>query len=57
MKQHPPVALRAFPPLSQRCALRARGRSQRGGAALARLPSLGARQFLASRAQGDRVKN
>ncbi len=57
MKQHPPVALRAFPPLSQRCALRARGRSQRGGAALARLPSLGARQFLASRAQGDQVKN
>ena len=33
------------------------GRSQRGGAALARLPSLGARQFLASRAQGDQVKN
>ena len=35
---HPPVALRAFPPLSQRCALRAGGRSQRGGAALAREP-------------------
>ena len=29
-------ALRTFPPLSQRCALRARGRPQRGGAALAR---------------------
>ena len=35
---HPPVALRAFPPLSQRCALRAGGRSQRGGEALAREP-------------------
>ena len=57
MKQHPPVALRAFPPLSQRCALRARGRSQRGGAALARLPSLGARQFLAPQAQCDSVKH
>ncbi|UMT88805.1 hypothetical protein FRC90_12550 [Paracidovorax citrulli] len=34
---HPPEALRAFPPLSQRCALRAGGRSRRGGAALARL--------------------
>jgi len=30
------VALRAFPPLSQRYALRAEGRRQRGGAALAR---------------------
>ena len=45
MKQHPPVALRAFPPLSQRCALRAWGRSQRGGAALARLPGHGPRRF------------
>ena len=40
----PPEALRAFPPLSQRCALRAGGRSQRGGAALARRPSPGTRQ-------------
>ncbi|MBA4114793.1 MAG: hypothetical protein C0492_15865 [Verminephrobacter sp.] len=37
-KQHPPEPLRAFPPLSQRCALRAGGRPQRGGAALARGP-------------------
>ena len=57
MKQHPPVALRAFPPLSQRCALRARGRSQRGGAALARLPWPWARQFLAPQAQYDSVKH
>ena len=32
------VALRAFPPLSQRCALRAGGRHRCGGAALARWP-------------------
>ena len=44
-REHPPVALRAFPPLSQRCALRAGERSQRGGAALAREPWFGARQF------------
>jgi len=43
--KHPPAALRAFPPLSQRCALRAGGRSQRGGAALARLPWPGAHRF------------
>jgi len=46
---HPPESLRAFPPLSQRCALRAGGRSQRGGAALARLPAQGPRQFHAMR--------
>ena len=57
MKQHPPVALRAFPPLSQRCALRARGRSQRGGAALARLPWPWERQFLAPQAQCGSVKH
>ena len=33
--KHPPEPLRVFPPLSQRCALRAGGRPQRGGAALA----------------------
>jgi len=43
MKQHPPESLRAFPPLSRFA--RAGGRSQCGGAALARLPSLGPRQF------------
>ncbi len=37
MKQ-PPVALRAFPLLSPRCAMREGGRHQRGGAALARWP-------------------
>jgi tRNA-dihydrouridine synthase len=36
--KHPPEALRAFPPLSQRCALRAGGRHRCGGAALARWP-------------------
>ncbi len=36
--KHPPERLRRFPPLSQRCALRAGGRPQRGGAALARGP-------------------
>jgi len=35
---HPPEALRAFPLLSHRCAMREGGRSRRGGAALARLP-------------------
>jgi len=34
---HPPEALRAFPLLSNRCAIREGGRRQRGGAALARL--------------------
>ncbi|HCE91376.1 MAG TPA: hypothetical protein DEV74_02400 [Acidovorax sp.] len=33
---HPPEALRAFPLLSNRCAIREGGRPQRGGAALAR---------------------
>jgi hypothetical protein len=42
---HPPEALRAFPPLSHRCAVRAGGRRQRGGAALARRLWLGSRQF------------
>ncbi len=58
---HPLVSLRAFPPLSHGCAMRAGGRSQRaqakgrlrtqakrrlrGLAALARLPSLGLRQY------------
>ena len=36
--KHPPVSLRSFPPLSHRCAMRAGGRPQRGGAALAREP-------------------
>ena len=44
-KKHPPESLRAFPPLSHCCAMRAGGRSQRGGAALVRLPWLGERQF------------
>ena len=47
MKQHPPEVLRTFPPLSQRCAPRAGGRSLRGGAALAREPWPGPRTFLA----------
>ena len=34
---HPPEALRAFPPLSHGCAMRAGGRIPRCGAALARL--------------------
>ena len=42
---HPPESLRAFPPLSQRCALRAGGRRQRGGAALARRPLPVLRQY------------
>lgn len=41
--EHPPEPLRAFPPLSHRCALREGGRRQRGGATLARRP--GARQI------------
>jgi len=41
--EHPPESLRAFPPLS-RFAWEG-GRSQRGGAALARLPSHGPRLF------------
>jgi len=45
LKQHPPESLRAFPPLSHCCAMRAGGHSQRGGAALARLLSLRPRQF------------
>ena len=43
--KRPPEALRAFPQLSQRHALRAGGRRQRGGAALARRPWRGQRQF------------
>ncbi len=34
--KHPPEVLRTFPPLSNRCAIGEGGRSQRGGAALAR---------------------
>src|SRR3989344_5833081 len=41
----PPGAPRAFPPLSQRCALWAGGRSPRCGAALARLPWPGPRRY------------
>ncbi|OYD50260.1 hypothetical protein CBY09_09335 [Acidovorax kalamii] len=39
--RHPPVALRAFPPLSHCCAMRAGGRSPHCGAALAWLPAPG----------------
>jgi len=46
--------LRTFPPLSLRCALRAGGRRQRGGAALARRPWPGARRFHASRVPRSR---
>jgi len=42
-EKHPPETLRVFPPLSHCCAMRAGGRSQRGGAALARLPARGQR--------------
>ena len=42
---HPPASLRAFPPLSNRCAIGEGGRSQRGGAALAREPWPGPCQF------------
>jgi len=45
MREHPPERLRRFPPLSQACSLRAGGRSQRGGAALARLPWWGRARF------------
>ncbi|PTT33746.1 hypothetical protein DBR23_28495 [Acidovorax sp. HMWF018] len=38
IRVHPPEALRAFPLLSNGCAIREGGRSQCGGAALARLP-------------------
>ena len=41
--------LRTFPPLSNRCAIGEGGRSQRGGAALAREPWPGARPFHAAR--------
>jgi polyhydroxyalkanoate synthase len=41
--EHPPMSLRSFPPLSQRSALRAGGRSRRSGAALAREPLSGLR--------------
>ena len=42
---HPPERLRRFPLLSNVYAIREGGRSQRGGAALARLPWPGQRQF------------
>ena len=45
---YPPEALRAFPPLSNRCAIREGGRSRRGGAALAREPWPGVCQFWAT---------
>ena len=44
-KKYPPETLRVFPPLLHCCAMRAEGRSQRGGAALARLPVPPERQF------------
>ena len=44
-EKHPPETLRVFPPLSHCFAMRAVGRSQRGGAALARLLWPGERQF------------
>jgi general secretion pathway protein J len=44
--RHPPESLRAFPPLSHRCAMRAGGRHPCGGAALARWPLAWAVQFL-----------
>ncbi len=47
--RQPPESLRAFPLLSTRFALGEGERSQRGGAALARLPAHGARQFHALR--------
>jgi len=56
MKRHPPEPLRGFPPLSHGCATRAGGRSQRGGAALARLPWPGSRQFHAARAMRSIVE-
>ena len=45
MQRHPAEALRAFPPLSHRGALRAGGRRQRGGAALARRLSQGQSRY------------
>jgi len=56
-EKHPPETLRVFPPLSHCFAMRAGGRSQRGGAALARLPWPWARQFLAPQAQCGSVKH
>ena len=53
--KHPPEALCAFPPLSRFA--RAGGRSQRGGAALARLPAHGARQFHAAWVARSAVEN
>jgi hypothetical protein len=47
--KHPPEVLRTFPPLSNRCAIGEGGRSQRGGAALAREHWPGARPFHAAR--------
>ena len=55
--EHPPEALQAFLPLSQGCAMRAGGRSQRGGAALARLLAHGARQFSGIACVADAVLN
>jgi len=49
MKHTPLSRCAASPPLSPCFAMRAGGRSQRGGAALARLPALGARRFCALR--------
>ena len=46
MKSNPLSRLRGFPPLSARFALREGGRSLRGGAALARLPSNAQCRFL-----------
>ena len=56
-EKHPPETLRVFPPLWHCFAMRAVGRSQRGGAALARLPWPWARQFLAPQAQCGSVKH
>lgn len=55
--KHPPEALRAFPPLSHGCALRAGGRSQRGRAALARLPASGLCRFHAPQVARSAVSN
>ncbi|PTT15965.1 hypothetical protein DBR12_21305 [Acidovorax sp. HMWF029] len=44
-REQPPEALRAFPLLSNRCAIREGGRRPRCGAALARRLSLRARQL------------
>ena len=52
--EHPPESLRAFPPLSHRGAMWEGGRSRRGGAALAREPSFGARRFHALRVMRSR---